>query len=82
MTDFRVLSANLTVPDPSAIQKEKHSGYYDEEKSTDANEIEEAPYTDNDLLQGPPPILDQLDGDKSGWFGKNFSQSSPMIYLV
>ncbi|XP_022785562.1 mucin-19-like [Stylophora pistillata] len=65
VTDSRVLSANLTVPDPSAIQKEKHSGYYDEEKSTDANEIEEAPYTDNDLLQGLPPILDQLDGDKS-----------------
>ena len=70
VTDSKTLNANVVVSDPSVIQKGKHSGYYKEENSLDANEIEEAPYTDNDLLQGLPPILDQLDGDKSGWFGE------------
>ena len=44
----------------------KQASYRDSNDNTDPNNIGEPPYSNDDLLQGLPPILDQLEGHVPG----------------
>jgi len=51
---------------PGSSDDLKQASYRDSNDNTAPNDIGEPPYSDDDLLQSLPPVLDQLEGHAPG----------------
>jgi len=51
---------------PGSSDEMKQASYHDSNDNTAPNDIGEPPYSDDDLLQSLPPVLDQLEGHVPG----------------
>lgn len=67
VTEPKYLNNEVATSDlPGSSDEVKQASYRDFNDNTDLNNIRESPYSDDELLQSLPPILDQLQGHAPG----------------
>lgn len=67
VTEPKYLNNEVATSDlPGSPDEVKQASYRDSSGNTDLNNIGESRYSDDDLLQSLPPILDQLQGHVPG----------------